>query len=218
MTRVFVVSRSPAVRARLAARCRAAGLDVVGEGPSLPHPADVRVQVIVAPGDEDDLELELEEGEVAALLLVSDSPAAAARASRTGAGGWAVVPGDAALEDLAAAAAAAARGFAVVPNVVRPGADSPSAEGDGDTHEPLRRRSAPPDDVDAPDVVEPLTPRERDILELLALGHSNRAIAGALGISEHTVKFHLASIYGKLGASTRTEAVRLALRRGLIAM
>jgi DNA-binding NarL/FixJ family response regulator len=61
-----------------------------------------------------------------------------------------------------------------------------------------------------------LTPREREILELLAQGLSNRAIAGALGISEHTVKFHLASIYGKLGASTRTGAVRRALRRGLI--
>ena len=65
-------------------------------------------------------------------------------------------------------------------------------------------------------VVESLTARERDVLQLLAEGMANRAIASALGISEHTVKFHLASIFGKLGASTRTEAVRRGLRRGLI--
>ena len=64
--------------------------------------------------------------------------------------------------------------------------------------------------------VEPLTARERDVLEMLAEGRGNREIAAQLGISEHTVKFHVASILGKLGAATRTEAVSIALRRGLI--
>jgi len=63
---------------------------------------------------------------------------------------------------------------------------------------------------------ERLTAREREVLELVAQGRPNRGIALALDISENTVKFHLASIYGKLGASTRTEAVRLGLRRGWI--
>ena len=63
---------------------------------------------------------------------------------------------------------------------------------------------------------EPLTPRERDVLELVALGLSNHAIAARLGISDHTVKFHLASIFGKLDVSTRTGAVRRGLTRGLI--
>jgi DNA-binding NarL/FixJ family response regulator len=62
------------------------------------------------------------------------------------------------------------------------------------------------------------TPRERDVLELAALGLTNRAIAARLGLSEHTVKFHLASVYGKLGARGRTQAVRRALRRGWIAI
>ncbi len=65
-------------------------------------------------------------------------------------------------------------------------------------------------------LVELLTARELDVLVLVADGLSNRDIAGRLGISEHTVKFHLASIFGKLGVSTRTEAVQRGLRLGVI--
>ena len=65
-------------------------------------------------------------------------------------------------------------------------------------------------------LVEPLTTREHEVLVLVADGLRNREIAGRLGISEHTVKFHLAAIFGKLGASSRTELVRKALRLGLI--
>ena len=65
-------------------------------------------------------------------------------------------------------------------------------------------------------LVEPLTPRELQVLGLVADGLPNKAIAAALGISDETVKFHLGSIFGKLGASNRTDAVRMALRRGLI--
>ena len=65
---------------------------------------------------------------------------------------------------------------------------------------------------------EALTPREIEVLELLAEGLSNKGIALRLGISDQTVKFHVASISGKLGAHTRTGAVRLAVRRGLITL
>ena len=64
--------------------------------------------------------------------------------------------------------------------------------------------------------VESLTPREFEVLRLVAEGLHNRAIAARLGVTEHTVKFHLAAIFGKLGASTRTEAVRRGLRMGVI--
>ena len=64
--------------------------------------------------------------------------------------------------------------------------------------------------------VEALTTREHDVLALVADGLSNRDIAGRLAISEHTVKFHLASIFGKLGVSTRTGAVQRGLRLGVI--
>jgi DNA-binding NarL/FixJ family response regulator len=64
--------------------------------------------------------------------------------------------------------------------------------------------------------VEPLSPREQDVLRGMAEGASNKQIARALGISEHTVKFHINAILGKLGAQSRTEAVVRATRAGLI--
>jgi len=66
--------------------------------------------------------------------------------------------------------------------------------------------------------VEQLTAREVQVLELLAEGLSNKAIADRLDISDQTVKFHVASISGKLGATNRTDAVRRAVRRGLITL
>lgn len=73
--------------------------------------------------------------------------------------------------------------------------------------------AANPEDAQA---VEALTPRETQVLELVAEGLSNKAIAARLGVSDETVKFHLASVLGKLGASNRTDAVRRAIRRGLV--
>ena len=71
-------------------------------------------------------------------------------------------------------------------------------------------------DEDVEGAIEELTARELDVLAALGEGLGNRAIADRLGISEHTVKFHLASIYGKLGATSRADAVRRAFRRGLV--
>jgi DNA-binding NarL/FixJ family response regulator len=71
---------------------------------------------------------------------------------------------------------------------------------------------------DAGPPVEPLTGREIQVLELMAEGLPNKAIAVELGISDQTVKFHVSSIAGKLGAANRTDAVRRAVRRGLIAL
>src|SRR5437763_3198451 len=67
-------------------------------------------------------------------------------------------------------------------------------------------------------LTEPLTPREVQVLELLAEGLPNKAIAARLGVSDQTVKFHVAAISGKLGAANRTDAVRRAVRRGLITL
>jgi len=65
---------------------------------------------------------------------------------------------------------------------------------------------------------ESLTPRELEVLELLAQGLPNKAIAAKLGISDQTVKFHVAAICGKLGAANRTDAARRALRLGVISL
>lgn len=71
----------------------------------------------------------------------------------------------------------------------------------------LRARTAP---------VESLTPREGEVLTLVAEGKTNKEIAAALSITERTVKFHVGAIMGKLGATNRTEAVRLATQRGWV--
>jgi DNA-binding NarL/FixJ family response regulator len=68
------------------------------------------------------------------------------------------------------------------------------------------------------DPLEELTPREREVLALMAEGLANKQIAQRLRISEHTVKFHVAAILAKLGAASRTEAGYVAARRGLIAL
>jgi DNA-binding NarL/FixJ family response regulator len=80
------------------------------------------------------------------------------------------------------------------------------------------RAATPRDDDDEAAIEEPLTPREIQVLELLAEGLANKAIAERLAISDQTVKFHVASISGKLGAVNRTDAVRRAVRRGLITL
>jgi DNA-binding NarL/FixJ family response regulator len=79
-------------------------------------------------------------------------------------------------------------------------------------HASVLRNRALSDDVPT----EALTAREQDVLAHVAQGMSNKAIAEALGISDQTVKFHVAAIIGKLGASNRTDAVRRAIRRGLV--
>ena len=65
---------------------------------------------------------------------------------------------------------------------------------------------------------ERLTGREIEVLQLIADGLPNKSIAARLGISDQTVKFHVSSIYGKLGAANRTDAVRRAVGRGLLTL
>ncbi len=78
---------------------------------------------------------------------------------------------------------------------------------------------APHASVSADDeIIEPLTQREREVMQLLASGLTNKEIANRLGISEHTVKFHVNGILGKLGAETRTEAVVHAARLGIVVL
>jgi len=70
----------------------------------------------------------------------------------------------------------------------------------------------------AADDHEPLTPRELEVFELLGKGLSNRDIAGVLGISPHTAKYHVGQILAKVGAATRAEAVSAGLRMGIIGL
>jgi len=112
----------------------------------------------------------------------------------------AILPADADPEQIAIALAGAVRNLVVLPR-----RDAASTRPAG-----ISARN-PPDELP-----EPLTPREREVLRLLASGLGNKEIGVKLQISEHTAKFHVASILGKLGASTRAEAVSLGMRHGLI--
>jgi DNA-binding NarL/FixJ family response regulator len=76
----------------------------------------------------------------------------------------------------------------------------------------------PTGDHDSPGLVEALTAREQEVLRLVSDGLGNKEIAARLNISDHTVKFHISSILGKLGATSRTEAVSQGIRRGFIAI
>jgi DNA-binding NarL/FixJ family response regulator len=76
-----------------------------------------------------------------------------------------------------------------------------------------------PVELSGPEVgSEAVTQREMDVLQCIAQGLANKQIAISLGISEHTVKFHLSSLYAKLGATNRTEAVRIGMQRGLVVL
>jgi DNA-binding NarL/FixJ family response regulator len=85
-----------------------------------------------------------------------------------------------------------------------------------ETIESVLRRS--PESIALEPGDEELTSRETEVLHMMTAGLTNREIASALGISENTVKFHIASIFGKLGTSTRTETVTEGIRRGLIVL
>jgi DNA-binding NarL/FixJ family response regulator len=108
-------------------------------------------------------------------------------------------------EQLVAALQAAASGLLVL----HPAQAAAQVTTNGFASSPARSR-------ELDELAEPLTPRESEVLQMLASGLGNKEIASKLAISEHTVKFHVASILGKLGAGTRTEAVSIGIRRGLV--
>lgn len=88
---------------------------------------------------------------------------------------------------------------------------------DPDLTDSLTPTPGPPD-ISLPPLAEPLTPRELEVLQLVAEGLSNKMIARQLVISDHTVKFHINALMGKLDAQSRTEAVVKAMRLGLITL
>jgi DNA-binding NarL/FixJ family response regulator len=133
------------------------------------------------------------------IVLLVDEPAAAWTAMARRAGVRAVLGLDAAPEQISAAIAATTAGLLTLhPDALRARAAS-------------SRSAAVAED-------RALTARQREILEMMAAGLSNRVIAARLGISAYTVKFHVAAILDALGARTRTEAVTLGVRHGLIAL
>ncbi len=125
-----------------------------------------------------------------------------------------ILPNDASTNEIMAAVTSAANGLvSLLPEMLE---EIFSATTNGTTNEWNTASENDKQNFPSDDLIEALTPREAEILEMLGEGASNKSIAYQLDISEHTVKFHVASIFAKLGVNTRTEAVTRALRRGLI--
>jgi DNA-binding NarL/FixJ family response regulator len=135
-----------------------------------------------------------------ALLWINDNPQAAQTLRGMQLPAWGLLSSEASNEELIAAVHAIHQGLIVAPRLML---------------EALWIENPP---EEAGDLIEQLTPRETEILELLAQGLANKQIALELEISEHTVKFHVSSIYAKLGATNRMEAVRMGLQLGLITL
>jgi two-component system, NarL family, response regulator YdfI len=210
MTRVFIVAASPLIRAGLQDLLTVGGVNVVGSSANLeslselftdarPHAVLLDVSGEKAAELLDSLyfsELVLE----TAVVVLSEQlpPGWAAEALRAGV--RAILPSDVSPGHLIAALQAAVAGLVVL---------HPSDVG-------TALVSAAPVSQPVAELLEPLTRREGEVLQMLASGLGNKEIAARLSISDHTVKFHVASILGKLGASSRTEAVSLGIRHGLV--
>jgi DNA-binding NarL/FixJ family response regulator len=202
--RVFVAAQTGALRLGLRARLDGPGIEVVGAG-STPEGAPADVDVVVV-GDPELVRAgagPLAEAGMRAVVVLADDERPARALRGLPLRGWAILSRDAPGVELRAAVTAAAQGFTVLPMTLA-------------ARLLPARVAGPSEGLD--ERPEPLTPREREVLELLAEGLSNRQIAERLAISEHTAKSHVASVSGKLGASSRTEAVSRGVRRGLITL
>jgi NarL family two-component system response regulator YdfI len=209
--RVFIVAASPLARAGLENLLPARNVEIVGTGPNLDaleqRVTDTSIDVVLIDASADPPEsllAELADSGLAAelpVVLLSDHPSPASSAEALRIGVRAVLPTTSSPDQILAALQAAAAGLVVL----HPSDLVAAVHAAGS---PVSRPLA--------ELAEPLTRREREVLQMLTAGLGNKEIAGRLNISDHTAKFHVASILGKLGAATRTEAVALGIRRGLV--
>ena len=204
-TRVFVVAPTPTLRAGLRSMLAAvegADLLVVGEaGASGPEPrlSEADVVLVADEGWLEETALSASGEGTQSLLLLSEDEDATSRLRALSPRGWGIVPPDAPSEELGAAVVAVAQGLTVLPKDL--------------ADRLLEERAAAVEELS-----EQLTGRESEVLGLLGGGLSNKMIARELHISEHTVKFHISSLYSKLGVSNRAEAVSQGARHGLITL
>ena len=219
MTHVVVVASALAVRSGLRVLLSAGeAAEVIDEAATLsdalPLAQEAEVLIVVAepfalPELTQQL-LDIEPLPVLVLLAAEDAHAVQTLAALHPRA-WGVLPLEASAEELLAAVGALREGlFVSPPSLIEPLAVSL-----------LQLASQEAQSIansSAEATIEALTEREIQVLQLLAQGLANKQIAARLGISEHTVKFHVSAIYHKLGASNRTEAVRLGVRQGLIVL
>ena len=208
--RVLVLAPYASLRAGLGSLVReASDLELVGEVNTvqdLPETLErIEADVVLADiGEADPASvIMLLESERTALALLTREEGQAQRIWRANLPGAAALRQEAGREEIVAAVRAAGSGLFAIDPVYLPALR---------TVTPVReeRREDPLSPVEA------LTPREAEVLQWMAQGLANKQIAAKLGVSSHTVKFHVASVLAKLNASSRTEAVTQGARRGLV--
>lgn len=215
MISVFIVAASPLARSGLENLLLSRQVEIAGSAAHLQefdgHLADLSADVILVDSTGEPLESFLNSlvdsglaSDFSVVVLVEPASLAASSAALRD-GVRAVLPTDVSPEQLVAALQAAASGLVVL----HPAQAAAQVTANGFVSAPARSRALS-------ELAEPLTPRENEVLQMLASGLGNKEIAVKLAISEHTVKFHVASILGKLGAASRTEAVSIGIRRGLV--
>lgn len=206
MIRVFIIAPTPRSRRGLETLLNAAGVETVGLAADLDSASDEATEkhanVILADAGQNALEEWIAEFQEAGMpagppvLVMFDEAGTNALARAVQAGVRGVLPSDAGAEQIVSALDAVSKGLVVL---------HPAEMG---APRPARNEEV--------ELIEPLTPREREVLQMLAGGLGNKEIAARMKISEHTAKFHVAQILGKLGASSRTEAVAIGMRVGLV--
>jgi two-component system, NarL family, response regulator YdfI len=208
--RVFIVAPSAVSRAGLRSMLADAGFQAIGSAQDLVSLDDAQLEsepdILLVDG----MQVAGETGrggraladvtDQAAVVLLVDQPDQAQIAQAFGNGVRAVLPREISTQQLQAALQAVAAGLIVV----HPAEAS------------MLMQTPTSSATEIVPFTQPLTNREREVLQMLATGLGNKEIAARLVISDHTAKFHVASILGKLGASTRTEAVAIGIRHGLI--
>jgi NarL family two-component system response regulator YdfI len=211
LIRVAVISPAIAIRAGLRILLgETEQIDVVAEAASLEEITgdasmiDVMVWAPASPVDPSRLAIafnKLGEDASVALLCVYDDAQIAEDLARLPTRAWGVLDSEATQAELIAGVQALSEGLSLVnPSWLR---------------QQLKKRAYSEADDE---VVEALTTRETEILQLLALGMTNKQIAARLKISAHTVKFHISAVYTKLGTTNRVETVNLGLKKGLIVL
>jgi NarL family two-component system response regulator YdfI len=196
--RLLIAASSAVVRAGLEALAAShPAIELAGSFADLASAEALRPDVILAAAPFDELAAPAD-GSAPAIVLLSSQPQAVWTRDALRLGIRAVLPRDASAAEILAAVEAAASGLAVV---------------DPRDLEALLSASAV---AAVPPESPVLTPRELEVLGMMAEGAANKTIAWKLHISEHTAKFHVASILHKLDAGTRAEAVAIGIRRGLI--
>ena len=202
MIRVTIVSPNSALRIGLRELLsRQSDIKVVGETVDLESVNEMETEVVLL-ASVSSARL-LESKSTFAVLFLTDDMESLRGLLDSNSRAWGVLSADATEDELVAAVRAVGEGLWVgAPSLVRS----------------LIRLTGRRESSSEESLVEQLTAREMEVIQLMAQGLANKQIALSLGISEHTVKFHLSSLYAKLGISSRTEAVKRGIELGLISL